>query len=214
MPSWGAGKRLLEGNKFTAETQRTQSVLLFSLTNIFALKSVFMDGHCLSVNNVGGIQGEVLSKGVKYPIGAGSTVTLHLSLALEDGRVAESTFEGEPHTFTVGDGSLLPGLELALYGLRPGDSQHLVLHPAQAFGTRDAARIHTMSRTSFTDDISLEPGLIIGFTDTGGMELPGTLLSVTDTAVEVDFNHPLAGHAITFDVEIIDVIPGSGDDAD
>ena len=152
--------------------------------------------------------------GVKYPIGAGSTVTLHLSLALENGRVAESTFEDDPHTFTVGDGSLLPGLEMALYGLRPGDTQHLVLHPAQAFGTRDPARIHTLSRTAFSDDISLESGLIIGFTDTAGMEMPGAVLSVTDTAVEVDFNHPLAGHAITFDVEIIDVIPGSGDDVE
>ena len=153
-------------------------------------------------------------EGVKYSIGAGSTVTLHLLLALEDGQVAESSFDGEPHTFTMGDGSLLPGLEMALYGLRPGDTQHLVLHPAQAFGARDPARIHTMPRTSFTDDISLEPGLIIGFTDTGGTELSGTVLSVTDTAVEVDFNHPLAGHAITFDVEIIDVIPGDGNDVE
>jgi len=151
---------------------------------------------------------------VQYPIGAGSTVTLHLSIALEDGRIAESTFEGEPHTFTMGDGSLLPGLEMALYGLRPGDTQHLVLHPEQAFGLRDSARIHIMPRTSFTDNFSLEPGLIIGFTDTGGAELPGTVLSVTDAAVEVDFNHPLAGHAIIFDVEIVDVIPGSSDDTD
>jgi FKBP-type peptidyl-prolyl cis-trans isomerase SlpA len=168
----------------------------------------------LSVHSFGGIQGEVLIEGVKYPIGTGSTVTLHLSLALEDGRVAESTFEGEPHTFTLGDGSLLPGLELALYGLRPGDSQHLVLHPEQAFGVRDPARIHVMPRTAFADDISLEPGLIIGFTDTGGVEIPGTVLSVTESAVEVDFNHPLAGHAVTFEVEIIDVIPGSSDNTD
>jgi FKBP-type peptidyl-prolyl cis-trans isomerase SlpA len=155
-----------------------------------------------------------LTSGVKYPIGAGSTVTLHLSLALEDGRIAESSFGGEPHTFTLGDGSLLPGLELALYGLRPGDTQRLVLHPAQAFGVRDPAKRHHMPRSVFADDISLEPGLIIGFTDTGGEELPGTVLSVTDTAVEVDFNHPLAGHAVTFDVEIIDVLPGDSDDAD
>jgi FKBP-type peptidyl-prolyl cis-trans isomerase SlpA len=155
-----------------------------------------------------------LIAGVKYSIGAGSTVTLHLSLALEDGMVAESTFEGEPHTFTVGDGSLLPGLELALYGLRPGDTQHLVLHPAQAFGLRDPARIHVMPRTSFAGDISLEPGLIVGFTDTGGAELPGTVLSVSDMAVEVDFNHPLAGHAITLDVEIIDVIPADCGEVD
>jgi len=153
-----------------------------------------------------------LIEGVKYPIGEGSTVTLHLSLALEDGMVAESTFGGEPHTFTQGDGSMLPGLELALYGLRPGDTQRLVLYPKQAFGVHDPARIHAVPRTTFTDDISLEPGLIIGFTDTGGQEIPGTVLSVTEEIVEVDFNHPLAGHAITFEVEIIDVIPGIGDD--
>jgi FKBP-type peptidyl-prolyl cis-trans isomerase SlpA len=148
-----------------------------------------------------------LNRGEKYPIGAGSTVTLHLSLALEDGRVAESTFDGEPHTFTLGDGSLLPGLELALYGLRSGDTQRLVLHPAQAFGAREPAKCHHMPRTAFADDISLEPGNIIGFTDAGGEEISGTVLSVTDTAVEVDFNHPLAGHAVTFEVEIIDVVP-------
>lgn len=151
---------------------------------------------------------------VKYPISAGSTVTLHLALALEDGLVAESTFGGEPHIFTMGDGSLLPGLELALHGLRPGDTQRLVLHPAQAYGPRDAAKRHRLPRTAFAGDINLEPGLIIGFTDTGGREIPGTVLSVTDTAVEVDFNHPLAGHAVTFEVEIIDVIPGTGNETD
>ena len=168
----------------------------------------------LSVNNVGGIQGEVLINAAKYPIGAGSTVTLHLTLALEDGRIAESTFGDEPHTFTLGDGSLLPGLELALYGLCPGDTQHLVLHPAQAYGLRDPAKRHHLPRTAFAGDITLEPGLIIGFTDSGGEEIAGTVLSVTDTAVEVDFNHPLAGHAITFEVEIIDVFPGIVDELD
>ena len=155
-----------------------------------------------------------MTRDVKYPIGAGSTVTLHLSLALENGRIAESTFDGEPHTFTLGDGSLLPGLELALYGLRAGDTQRVVLHPAQAFGVRDTAKRHHMPRSVFADYINLEPGTIIGFTDTGGEEMPGTVLSVTDTAVEVDFNHPLAGHAVTFEVEIIEVIPEDSDDAD
>jgi FKBP-type peptidyl-prolyl cis-trans isomerase SlpA len=155
-----------------------------------------------------------LSKAVKHSIGTGSTVTLHLSLVLEDGLVAESTFDGEPHTFTMGDGTLLPGLELALHGLRPGDTQRLVLHPEQAYGLRDPARIHQIPRKAFADDISLEPGLIVGFTDTGGEELPGTVLSVTESAVEVDFNHPLAGHAVIFEVEIINVIPGDSDAAD
>ena len=74
---------------------------------------------------------------MKHRIGIASTVTLHLSLTLEDGTVAESTFGEEPLTFTMGDGTLVHGLELALYGLRPGDTQRLELYPEQHFGLRD-----------------------------------------------------------------------------
>ena len=70
---------------------------------------------------------------MSFPISPGSTVTLHLSLTLEDGTVADSTFEGEPFTFVMGDGTLVSGLELALYGLYPGDTQRLELTPEQAF---------------------------------------------------------------------------------
>ena len=159
-------------------------------------------------------RGTGLTRRVKYPIGAGSTVTLHFSLTLEDGTVADSTLGGEPHTFTLGDGSLLRGLELALYGLRAGATQRLLLHPEQTFGMRDPANIHHLPRVEFADDITLEPGIIIGFTNPGGEEIPGTVLSATEAAVEVDFNHPLAGHAVTFCVEFIDVLPGDIDDAD
>jgi FKBP-type peptidyl-prolyl cis-trans isomerase SlpA len=105
-----------------------------------------------------------------------------------------------------------PASSWRFYGLRPGDAQRLVLHPEQAFGVRDPAKIHHLPRAVFADDLSLDPGIIIGFTGTGGEEIPGTVLSVTDAAVEVDFNHPLAGHAVTFDVEIIDVIPADSND--
>jgi FKBP-type peptidyl-prolyl cis-trans isomerase SlpA len=143
-----------------------------------------------------------------HPIGVGSTVTLHLTLTLADGTVAESSLGGEPHTFTMGDGSMLHGLELALYGLRPGESQRLVLHPEQGFGRRDPAKVHYLPRADFAGDIALEPGLILAFTTAEGDEIAGTVLSFTDETVEVDFNHPLAGHALTFEVEIIDVVPG------
>ncbi len=66
---------------------------------------------------------------MKFSIEAESTVTLHLSLTLEDGFVAESTFETEPLTFIMGDGTLVRGLELGLYGLVPGAVQRLELYP-------------------------------------------------------------------------------------
>jgi FKBP-type peptidyl-prolyl cis-trans isomerase SlpA len=144
---------------------------------------------------------------MKYQIGIASTVTLHLSLTLEDGMVAESTFGEEPLTFTMGDGALVHGLELALYGLRPGDTQRLELYPEQAFGLRDPEKIHRLPRAQFSPDMALEPGLIIGFTTAGGEEIPGAVLSLTDDEVEVDFNHPMAGHTVVFEVEILDVVP-------
>ena len=149
---------------------------------------------------------------IKHPIGVGSTVTLHLSLTLEDGTVAEETFSGEPHTFRMGDGSLVHGLELGLYGLKPGATQRLELTPEQAYGQRDPENIHRLPRARFTEDLQLEPGLIIGFETPDGDEIPGAVLSVSDDSVEVDFNHPLAGHSITFDVEIIDVVPAEPED--
>jgi FKBP-type peptidyl-prolyl cis-trans isomerase SlpA len=144
---------------------------------------------------------------MKHQIGIASTVTLHLSLTLEDGTVAESTFGEEPLTFTMGDGTVVHGLELALYGLRPGETQRLELYPEQHFGLRDPEKVHRLPRTQFGSGMQPEPGMIIGFTTAEGEELPGAVLSVTDDEVEVDFNHPMAGHTVVFEVEILQVVP-------
>ena len=143
---------------------------------------------------------------MNYPISPGSTITLHLSLTLQDGTVAETTFDDEPLTLTMGDGSLAAGLELGLYGLRPGNTQRLELYPEQAFGLHDPEKVHQLPRADFDAKLVLEPGSIIGFDAPGGEELSGTILAVDDATVEVDFNHPLAGRVVIFDVEIIDVV--------
>jgi FKBP-type peptidyl-prolyl cis-trans isomerase SlpA len=149
---------------------------------------------------------------VRVPIEVASSVTLHLSLTLEDGTVAESTSGEEPLTFTMGDGTLVHGLELGLYGLVPGAVQRLELHPEQAFGLRDPANIHAVPRADFDPAMTLEPGVIVGFETADGDELAGAILLVSDETVEVDFNHPMAGHTIIFDVEIIDVVPANAGD--
>jgi len=137
----------------------------------------------------------------------GSRVTLHLSIALADGTVAENTFEDEPLEFVVGDGTLITNLEIALYGMRKGDHQRLRLWPEQAYGNRDTDNVHVMPREQFPDDMTLEPGVIVGFSMPDGEELPGSVIEVGDAGVKVDFNHPMAGHAIVFECEILDVQP-------
>jgi FKBP-type peptidyl-prolyl cis-trans isomerase SlpA len=140
-------------------------------------------------------------------IGPGSRVTLHLSLALPDGTEALTTFDEEPLSVIMGDGTLPPGLELALYGLEPDDDQTLELEPHQAYGARDPENVHSMPRSDFTPDMDLEPGLILGFTLPSGQETPGLIREVGEDAVEVDFNHPLAGHRVVFRAQILEVQP-------
>ena len=137
----------------------------------------------------------------------GCPVTLHLSIALEDGTEAISTFGEDPVELTMGDGTLQPGLELALYGLRAGDTQTLSLLPEQAYGLRDPGLIQYMPISDFEASFTPESGQIIAFALPNGEEAAGSVLSVEDGRVEVDFNHPLAGHEITFTVEILSVSP-------
>jgi FKBP-type peptidyl-prolyl cis-trans isomerase SlpA len=139
----------------------------------------------------------------------GSTVLMHFTLSIEDGTVADTSREGEPLSFTMGDGTLIEGLELVLYGLKSGDKQCLRIGPRDAFGYPDEDNIHRMARSEFGPELSVEPGTIIGFETPGGDEIPGVIKDVEDDEVVVDFNHPLAGHEVTFDVEILDVTPPS-----
>lgn len=138
-------------------------------------------------------------------IAPGSRITLHLSLSFADGTEALSTFGEEPETLVLGDGTLTPGLELALYGLKAGDEQTLTLSAEQAFGFRDEEKIHQMPRTRFPPEMELTPGQVIGFTTPEGAEVPGTVLELGEDEVTIDFNHPLAGREMVFRVRILEV---------
>lgn len=138
-------------------------------------------------------------------IGVGSHVIMHYSITLPDGTVADSSFQGEPLAFTMGDGSLIPGLELALYGLGPGDSQTLTLTPEQTFGYPDPADLREMALSDFPDDLRPQEGQIIEFETPGGDSLPGSIVEVGDQTVKVDFSHPLTGLELVFTVEILSV---------
>jgi len=142
-------------------------------------------------------------------IGPGCEVAMHFSLTLEDGTVADSTIDHDPIRFIMGDGSLIEGLELALYGLKVGDKQVLSIEPREAFGFPDEESIHEMSRSEFPEDMDIEEGMIIEFDTPSGERVPGALKSIKGDTVIVDFNHPLAGHEITFDVEILEIKPAT-----
>ncbi len=142
-------------------------------------------------------------------IGEGVQVTLHFSLSLETGEVIDSNFEGEPVTFTVGDGNMLPGFETALFGMKQGEEQALVVPPEQGFGEHNPENIQQFPLAQFPAAVELKEGLMISFTDAQNNEIPGVVAAVDETTVTVDFNHPLAGREIYFSVRIIDVTPAT-----
>lgn len=140
-------------------------------------------------------------------IGPGTEVTLHFALRLPDGSVVDSNFEGEPVSFTFGDGSLLPGFEQVLQGLKAGDERTTVIPPEKGFGVHSAENVHEVERDEFPEDLELEEGLVLTFADAQQNEVPGVVTGFDELTVTVDFNHPLAGRDIEFSVSIIDVNP-------
>lgn len=136
----------------------------------------------------------------------GAQVDLHFSVAIENGVEIDNTRGREnPVSLTIGDGSLLPGFEKALFGLRAGDRRTVSLPPEDAFGPWNPENIQRFDTIKFEQTPII--GHMIEFEDKAKTSLFGVVKSVNEDITEVDFNHPLAGKNITFEVEIFKVTP-------
>lgn len=135
----------------------------------------------------------------------GAQLTFHFALRLSDEQVVDSTFDKEPATFVVGDGNLPEGFEELLVGLEKGAEQTFEVPPEKAFGQRNDNNVQEMKRTDFAVDMPLSPGLMVNFADAQGSELPGVIAEIQGDWVTVDFNHPLAGKTLFFDVKILEI---------
>ena len=140
-------------------------------------------------------------------ISANTKVSLNFSITLENGQVVDSNFDLDPESFVMGDGSLLPGFESCLMGLKAGDEAKFSIAPADGFGEPQEANFQDMPRQTFSDDSTLEVGMVFSFADAAGGEVPGVVDSFDEESVRVNFNHPLAGRSLTFEVKIDRVEP-------
>lgn len=137
-------------------------------------------------------------------------LTLHYRLASLDGNDIVSTFADNPATLQLGNGQLAPFLETCLIGLEEGARQTFDLPPERAFGPRNPELVRPVSRKTLDENSGAGEQYAIGdmveFAAPGGGKFAGVLREIdSDTAV-FDFNHPLAGQALTFEVEIIGIL--------
>lgn len=136
-----------------------------------------------------------------------SKVTMHFALKLANGEIVDSTFDKKPALFTVGDGNLLAGFENKLLGMQKGERKQFTVSPEEAFGQPNPNNVQHFKRSDFDPAMELYEGLVISFADASKAELPGVVARFDADEVVVDFNHPLAGRVIYFEVEILDVAP-------
>ena len=138
-------------------------------------------------------------------ISQGDWVQLHFSMHLADGALIDSSRQRTvAPQLCVGSGTLPEHFERLLLGLKEGDRRSWVLPAEKAFGTHQSEHIRTFNRAEFVH-MDLAPGLVISFADLARTELPGVVQRVSEQEVVVDFNHPLAGRDIVFEVEIVAV---------
>lgn len=147
---------------------------------------------------------QVIAREGQRTIRAGSRVTMHFSILLADGREVDTTRRGKPATFTVGDGNVPEGFESALLGLAQGDDEQISIPPERGFGPRREENVRTLARGDFPEVDSLEIGLVVAFHSPEG-DLPGVVRELRGEDVVVDFNHPLAGRDLIFDVTVLRV---------
>lgn len=137
-------------------------------------------------------------------------LTLHYRLASLDGVDIVSTFQERPATLQLGMGQLAPFLEACLMGLPQGAHQIFELPPEKAFGPRNPELIQRVSRATLAQNSQIDHAYLIGdlveFSAPGGGRFAGVLREMSADQALFDFNHPLAGQSIKFEVKIIGIL--------
>lgn len=136
---------------------------------------------------------------------AGCTVSIHYTGTLDDGSTFDSSEERDPLTFQMGEGQIIQGLEAALEGMAVGETKTVTIPAEQAYGPRHAEAVQEVPREMIPDHIPLDLGTSLQLQTPNGSMMPVTVTAVTDEAVTLDANHPLAGQALTFAVEVVEI---------
>ncbi len=132
-----------------------------------------------------------------------SRILADVTVKLSNGSIADSTkITGKPSWLVMGDGSFSPAFEKELLEKEAGDNLVFELEAEDAFGKANPDLVQFMDISQFPNDLELKEGAIIAFDQPSGGQLPGLIRQVQGSSVKVDFNHPLAGEKVVFEIEI------------
>ncbi len=135
-----------------------------------------------------------------------SLVTLHYRLATGDDVELVSTFDATPATLQLGSGELAPPLEACLDGLPVGVRHVFLLEPEQAFGAHNPQLVQRLARKELPGEGKIEALAMVEFAAPDGSRFAGLVRELDADSALIDFNHPLAGKSIRFEVEVVGVL--------
>lgn len=141
-------------------------------------------------------------------------VTVHYTGSFEDGEVFDTTIGRTPLTYVEGNHEVVPGFEVAVLGMEPGEKKTVCLEPEDAYGEHDPRLLYTMPTIEIPNYEDLIPGQLIYLMNDEGYQQLARVIRVADDADTLfDFNHPMAGHTLTFELELLSREPYTGEEA-
>ena len=135
----------------------------------------------------------------------GDTVKVDYTGKLENGTVFDTSEGREPLNFTLGAGQVIPGFEQAVLGMKVGESKNVTIPVDEAYGEYNDTLVVVVNRENLTNIPNPEVGQQLYGSQTDGTTITGTITNVTDTTITVDFNPPLAGKNLTFEIKLISI---------
>ncbi len=151
---------------------------------------------------------EPLKSGSKMTVSNGKQVSLEYTLKLDDKQVLESNVGKEPMTYTQGAHEIVPGLEKAMEGLAVGDKKHVEVKPADGYGDVDPKAFQEVKKSQLPEN-ALKVGTQLEAKGADGESMFPRVAEVKSDTVVLDFNHPLAGKTLFFDIKVLDIRPGA-----
>ena len=136
---------------------------------------------------------------------SGDTVRIHYTGTLDDGTEFDSSSGRDPLQFTIGSGQVIPGFDKAVEGMNVGDSKSVNIPAEDAYGPRRDNMVQDVPRTALPEDLDPVEGMALQAKGQDGNVINLTVTSVKDDSITVDANHPLAGKALNFDIELVDI---------
>lgn len=145
-------------------------------------------------------------------VGKDTVVGIEYALHLGDGEIIDRSEAGHPMRYLHGQGQIVPGLEKALEGKEEGTEAKVVIGPEDAYGERDEQAVRTLPREAFPPEAPISEGAEFVVVDDNHNQVPLKITGLKDGNVTVDFNHPLAGKTLHFNVKVLEVRAATADE--